>query len=129
MGNRNSGRHSAFDLEAYIGEIRKLLNSGYTYQQTADTISEYFDRAVPERAIEYFCRKHGIKSRITQGCRGRRIGIPHCDDCDSCRLVRNVRKSRSFRVCTEEWMQIGENIYTSPMDCPKRDLEKYCEGR
>ena len=129
MGSRNSGRHSAFHLEPYTEEIHGFMDKGCTYQKTADAISFHFDSMVPESAVAYFCRKHGIKSRITQGCRKRRINIPHCDECDSCKLVENVSRNRRFRVCTEEWLQIGENIYTSPMDCPKRDIEKYCEGR
>lgn len=127
MGSKRSGRKSMF--EPYKDTIAELLASGCTYQQVVDYLEPQLGSDYSPSSLSYFCSKNGLASRITQGCRDGRVYVPHCDDCDHCTIVDSVDRERKMRLCMDGLFLIAANCYTSPMHCPKRDIEKYCEER
>ena len=110
-------------LEPYADEIKAMISAGCTYSKIADEMSLHFDDwAVSYGAIAGFVKKNGLESKVTQGCKDDRIFIPQCDGCESCMLVLNTTKSSRVRVCMELKEIVSRSVVTSPMECPKREM-------
>lgn len=122
---RGRSRRSMFD--PYITQIKELLDGGCTYQQIADRLENCFDDAVNVSSLAAFCKRRGLRSLVTQGCRNGRIEIPNCNECQHCKLTQNSTRTKTVRVCDQIPAIISRSVLNSPMDCPKRDFEKYCE--
>lgn len=110
-------------LEPYADEIKAMISDGCTYSKIADEMSLHFDDwAVSYGAVACFVKRNGLESKVTQGCRNDRIIIPQCDGCESCVLVLNTTKSSRVRVCMELKEIVSRSVITSPMECPKREM-------
>lgn len=116
------GRKPGSVLDQYIDEIKIMLDSGCTYQQIADELSVYFDDVVNTGTLASYCKRRGLRSLVTQGCRNGRIDIPRCNECEHCKLTKNSTRSGTVRVCSQLWVVVSRSVRNSPMDCPKRDM-------
>ena len=59
-------------------------------------------------------------------CRNNRIDIPKCAECEYRHLVTDQYKKPSIYICTKIWVRINSGCKSSPMSCPKRDIERDC---
>ena len=126
---KTRGRKQGSVLDQYASEIKAMLDSGCTYQQIADELSNHFDDVVNATTVSSYCRRREMRSLVTQGCRNGRIYIPRCDECENCTLIQNVSRTGWIPMCNELKALIPQRVTTSLIDCPKRDFEKYCKDR
>ena len=118
-------RRSRYDQ--YAQAIKHLIDAGATYEQVAYELEDMGMNNPCIQSIGEYCRKHGIRSRITCGARNGRIFIPRCEDCESMTLIKNT-VDQDVRVCMRMKRIVQRSCTTSPMMCPRRgersDIER-----
>lgn len=124
-----SGRKRGCMLDGYRDKVEELLDAGCTFADIADRIAEEDGIYVEPATVAYFVRSRKLSSKVTQGCRNNRIDIPKCAECEYRHLVTDQYKKPSIYICTKIWVRINSGCKSSPMSCPKRDIERDCEER
>ena len=122
------GRKRGCTLDNYRDRVEEMLDAGCTFSDIADRLAEE-EIYVDSTAVAYFVRSRRLSSKVTQGCRNRRIDIPKCKECEYRHLVMDQYNEPSIYICTKIWMRIRSGCKSSPMSCPKRDIERDCEER
>lgn len=114
MGRKAKSKYDQYSM--YITDCR---NAGMTLTEIESKLIEVMPDSTAA-GINYFCQSRGIPSPISQGCKGERNKLPHCDKCSGC--MRFQDKKGYKRACLRLMMIIPAETKTSLMECPERKI-------
>lgn len=116
-------------LDPYETQIREMAMAGMSYAEISDAVNELMWNDNPEtdvfissQRVGYFMRNKGIRSLVTCGNRYGRIDIPVCQECEHYLQIMSSSERSYHKVCMQEKHAMLSTCMSSPMWCPKREV-------